>query len=294
MPYTVRWVNAESASSAESVARYFARCAAGLLFATAVVPVVAAPQKPGFVEVELVAEHAVAVPGKPMWIGLSMKHDPGWHTYWKNPGDAGLPTTLAFTLPSGFQAGTIEWPYPRRIPVKQLASYGYEGDVLLPLLLFVPKDAAGAMTLKARADWLVCKESCIPESAELQLQLPVQAAQTPSPNAPRFAAARAALPRPVQGASARAVRSNGQLAVTLTLPQALQVPGDLFLDREDVVEPGPTPQVQVGAGRVQWSSALTVNGKKLAAPARLPAVWVPRAVPAGQPRAVRLDVLLER
>jgi hypothetical protein len=109
----------------------------------------AAAQKPGFVEVELIAEHTAAVPGKPLWIGLSMKHDPGWHTYWKNPGDAGLPTTLSFTLPGGYRAGAIEWPYPQRIQVKQLASYGYEGTVLLPLLLFVPKDATGTVNLMA-------------------------------------------------------------------------------------------------------------------------------------------------
>jgi DsbC/DsbD-like thiol-disulfide interchange protein len=254
----------------------------------------AAAQKPGFVEVELIAEHTAAVPGKPLWIGLSMKHDPGWHTYWKNPGDAGLPTTLSFTLPGGYRAGAIEWPYPQRIQVKQLASYGYEGTVLLPLLLFVPQDATGTVNLTARADWLVCKESCIPESADVQLSLPVQSAQRPGTQAARFVAARAALPRPVQGASASAVRENGQLMVNLTLPEPLRVQGDLFLDREDVVEPGPQPRVKAGAAGVQWMSALTANGKKLAAPVRLPAVWVPRDAVANQPRAVRVDVLLQR
>jgi DsbC/DsbD-like thiol-disulfide interchange protein len=109
----------------------------------------AAPQKPGFVQVELIAEQTAAAPGKPLWIGLSMKHDPGWHTYWKNPGDAGLPTTLAFTLPAGFQVGEIEWPHPERIPVKQLASYGYGDDLVLPLLLFVPKNAQGVATARS-------------------------------------------------------------------------------------------------------------------------------------------------
>jgi hypothetical protein len=82
--------------------------------------------------------------------------------------------------------------------------------------------------------------------------------------------------------------------VNLTLPEPLRVDGDLFLDREDVVEPGPQPQVKAGAAGVQWTSALTANGKKLAAPARLPAVWVPRAAVANQPRAVRVDVMLQR
>jgi DsbC/DsbD-like thiol-disulfide interchange protein len=257
----------------------------------------AAAQKPGFVQVELVAEHAAAVPGKPLWIGLLMKHDAGWHTYWKNPGDAGLPTTLAFTLPAGFQTGAIEWPHPQRIAVKQLASYGYEGELLLPLLLFVPKQAKEAVNITARAEWLVCKESCIPESAELTLALPISAgnqAAATSTHVKRFADARAALPRPVEGARATAARGNGRITIDITLPAALKAPGELFLDREDVIEPGPTPQATVMQDRVQWSSVLTANGKQLAAPARLPAVWVPRTPVAGQPRAVRLEVQLIR
>jgi DsbC/DsbD-like thiol-disulfide interchange protein len=253
-----------------------------------------APQKPGFVQVELVAEHTTATPGKPLWIGLRMQHDAGWHTYWKNPGDAGLPTTLNFTLPAGYRTGPIEWPHPQRIVVKQLASYGYEGDLLLPLLLFVPKQASGKMMLSVKAEWLVCKESCIPEAADLQLTLPVAAQPASSPHAPRFAAARAALPQPIQGATAQAVRDNGRLVVELMLPAALRSAGELFLDREDVVEPGPTPQVRVLQDRVQWSSALTAGGKQLAAPARLPAVWVPREPAAEQPRAVRVQVELAR
>jgi DsbC/DsbD-like thiol-disulfide interchange protein len=275
-------------------ARAWARCAALVLAVFGMASAHGQPQKPGFVQVELIAGQTAFVPGQPAWIGLSMQHDPGWHTYWKNPGDAGLPTTLTFTLPPGVRSGAIEWPHPQRIQVKQLASFGYEGDLLLPLLLFIPKNAAGTVSIAARADWLVCKESCIPEGADLQLRLPVQANAAPSASAAKFAAARAALPQPVQGASARATRDNGRLVVTLTLPQTLQSSGDLFLDREDVVEPGPPPSTSISAGAVQWSSALTVNGKKLAAPARLAAVWVPRAPVSGQPRAVRLEIELVR
>jgi DsbC/DsbD-like thiol-disulfide interchange protein len=255
---------------------------------------IAAPQKPGFVQVELVAEHTAATPGKPLWIGLRMQHHAGWHTYWKNPGDAGLPTTLTVSAPTGYRTGPIEWPHPHRIPVKQLASYGYEGDVLLPLLLYVPKQASGSVTLSAKAQWLVCKESCIPEAADLQLTVPVATQTAASPHAARFVAARAALPQPVQGMNAQAVRDNEKLVVELALPAALRSAGELFLDREDVVEPGPTPQVRMLQNGVQWSSALTAGGKQLAAPARLPAVWVPHTPVAGQPRAVRVHVELVR
>lgn len=258
----------------------------------------ARPQKPGFVEVQLVTEHLSIAPGKPLWIGLSMKHDPGWHTYWKNPGDAGLPTTIQWTLPPGFRAGEIEWPHPQRIPVKQLASYGYGDQILLPLLLFVPRQfTEKQVTLTARADWLVCKESCVPEGADLQITLPVlQKSGTSAPASaykPQFDAARAALPRPVEGTIATAARANGRLNVTLTLPPVLRTAGELFIEREDIVEPGPTPQMQVVGGKVQWSSVLTANGKTMAAPAALKAVWVPAKPPPGAPRAVRLEVNLQ-
>jgi thiol:disulfide interchange protein DsbD len=269
-------------------------CVAAVL-AGVLLPAQAAPQKPGFVQVELIAENTALTPGKPAWIGLSMKHDRDWHTYWKNPGDAGLPTTIQFTLPPGFKAGAIEWPYPQRIPVKQLASYGYSDEILLPLLLFVPRQIAQQqVTLKARADWLVCKESCIPEGADLQITLPLAQVPQASVHKPQFDAARAALPRPVAGASATAVRDGGRLQVRLNLPPALQTAGELFIEREDVIEPGPAPQLQLGGGAVNWSSALTTNGKSLPAPVTLKAVWVMAKPVPGQPQAVRLEINLQK
>ncbi|HNW64023.1 MAG TPA: protein-disulfide reductase DsbD family protein, partial [Piscinibacter sp.] len=70
------------------------------------------------VRAELVA-HAPqgVVAGQPIWLGLSIAHQPHWHTYWKNPGDSGLPTTLQWTLPEGVKAGEIEWPTPKRLPI---------------------------------------------------------------------------------------------------------------------------------------------------------------------------------
>ncbi|WP_354675267.1 protein-disulfide reductase DsbD domain-containing protein [Cupriavidus alkaliphilus] len=68
-----------------------------------------------------------------MWLGLSIQHQPHWHTYWKNPGDSGLATTLSWQLPDGVRAGDIEWPTPQQLPVGPLMNYGYEGQVLLPV-----------------------------------------------------------------------------------------------------------------------------------------------------------------
>ena len=89
----------------------------------------AAPVKTDHVEAELVAERTALVPGVPSTLALRLKIEDGWHTYWRNPGDSGLPTTLAWKLPPGFVASEIEWPPPRALPVGPLVNYGYEGEV---------------------------------------------------------------------------------------------------------------------------------------------------------------------
>jgi DsbC/DsbD-like thiol-disulfide interchange protein len=161
------------------------------------------------VRAELVAHAPEGVaPGKPLQLGLLIEHQPHWHTYWRNPGDSGLPTTLAWQLPAGLTAGEIQWPRPHRLPVGPLVNYGYEGRLLLPVPVQVTQAPAGAnLTIDLRADWLVCKEVCIPESGEFRLQLPVQAAT--AMHGALFDAARAALPKAVSAASSQA-RIDGQ------------------------------------------------------------------------------------
>ena len=84
----------------------------------------------GEVRAELVAHAPDGVgPGKPVWLGLKIEHQPHWHTYWKNPGDSGLPTTLTWQLPAAVRAGDIAWPTPQKLPVGPLMNYGYEGKL---------------------------------------------------------------------------------------------------------------------------------------------------------------------
>ncbi|MFA7665073.1 MAG: thioredoxin family protein [Burkholderiaceae bacterium] len=150
------------------------------------------------VEVELVAEHGAARPGQPLTLGLRIAHDAGWHTYWRNPGDSGLATELALTLPEGFSAGPIQWPAPWRLFIPPLANYGYEDEIVLPLEVDVPAELpAGPVRITGKAFWLMCHELCIPGEAELALSLPVAAADAPPPasrHAALFAAARARMP----------------------------------------------------------------------------------------------------
>lgn len=124
-------------------------------------------------EAELVAAHDAVEPGKPFLVALRLKAKPGWHTYWRNPGDSGQPTSIGWRLPPGFAAGAIRWPVPQRLPIGPLANYGYEGEVLLASEIRVPADAKGTVTLAARARWLVCNpEHCIPEQGDVSLALP--------------------------------------------------------------------------------------------------------------------------
>jgi len=152
----------------------------------------------GHVQARLVSEVRSVQPGSPFWTGVLLKMDPHWHTYWRYPGDSGLPTKIKWKLPAGFSAGDIQWPYPMRIELPPLVSYGYEDEILLPVQLTPPASLKpGAdVTLAARVDWLECAEICIPGKADVSLTLPVgKDASAPDPAAARlFADIRARLP----------------------------------------------------------------------------------------------------
>src|SRR5262252_9290863 len=180
---------------------------ASALLATTLLAVVvaaarAAPVRTEHVEAELIAERTAVVPGQPLTVATRLAMDRGWHTYWRNPGDSGLPTTLAWNLPQGLNAGPIEWAPPHTLPVGPLTNFGYEGEVLLLSNITTAGDLAEGkpVTLAARADWLVCKEICIPEGADLSLTLPVAKVSEVDPRwGGSIASARAALPRPLEG-----------------------------------------------------------------------------------------------
>jgi thiol:disulfide interchange protein/DsbC/DsbD-like thiol-disulfide interchange protein len=191
----------------------------------------AAPVKTEHVTAELVAERSAVQPGESVRIGLRLQHAPHWHTYWRNPGDSGLPTTLRWTLPDGSQAGEIEWPAPKRLPIGPLVNYGYEGELLLPLRYTAPATARAGdtLTLRAHANWLVCKDICIPENATLQLRLPVIAASaTPGGTEHALLFERSATEKaaPISGWVAQVQRAGRDLLLTIETKSAM-APGDL-------------------------------------------------------------------
>lgn len=110
--------------------------------------------------------------GVPFRVGLRLRLAPGWHTYWKNPGDAGVAPSLTLDLPPGAKQSPIEWPAPRRVAEGPVMTYAYTGQVLLPVTVTLPAGAGKAVGIKAHAAYLVCKDLCVPEEASLSLTLP--------------------------------------------------------------------------------------------------------------------------
>ena len=132
--------------------------------------------------VSLISDVDAVQPGSTFRIALRQKLAPHWHTYWKNPGDAGEPTRIALNLPMGASAGPIEWPGPERIEAGAAVSFGYRDEAVLPITVTVPNEvhAGGVFAVEADASWLVCAEQCIPESGSFDLRLPIAAAAQPA------------------------------------------------------------------------------------------------------------------
>jgi thiol:disulfide interchange protein len=170
------------------------------------------------VKAQLAAETAGAAPGSTLYVALVQQIEPRWHTYWRNPGDAGEPPTIAWTLPAGWRAGDIVWPAPKRLPVGPLMNYGYEGEVLLPVPIEVPANAPVGTTarLAAAVKMLVCAEVCVPQDASLSLDVPIVAgapAAEPVWGA-KIAATLAAAPKP-SGLAATYQITGGSLRIAV-------------------------------------------------------------------------------
>ncbi len=235
------------------------------------------------VRAELVAHAPEGVtPGKPLWLGLLIDHQPHWHTYWKNPGDSGLPTTLAWQLPAGVTAGDIAWPTPQKIAVGPLMNYGYEGQLLLPVPVTVSSSFTGhALDIQLRAQWLVCKDVCIPQQGEFALSIPVQASTVM--HSATFAAAQAALPQPAAAAQAYAelVDAAKTLRVTVSgLPAALQGRElAFFAETSGVVEHAARVAARWDGGT--WQAQVPISAQRFASPAQMQAVLAAPGAVAG-------------
>ncbi|MDT8993072.1 protein-disulfide reductase DsbD family protein [Curvibacter sp. APW13] len=195
------------------------------------------------VRAELVAHAPQGLgPGKPLQLGLWLQHQPHWHTYWKNPGDSGLATNLNWTLPAGWTLGDILWPTPAKLPVGTLANYGYEGSVLLPVPVTLPKTAVKGETVKValEASWLVCEKECVPQDGKFVLQLPVATASTA--HADLFATHAQAVPQPLVGKATATPTPQGLRLEVTGLPAAWAGKAlTLLPETPELLEPRTTP-----------------------------------------------------
>jgi thiol:disulfide interchange protein DsbD len=170
------------------------------------------------VKARLVSETGAIGPGQSIWVALELNIRDGWHTYWRNPGDSGQATTLAWTLPPGFTAGDIVWTTPHRFDLPPLVNYGYAGHAVHLVKITAPRElkSGSVALLQAKAGWLVCSDVCIPEDAQLQLKLPTAAgaAAVDSADAALFTAARSDLPSPQPAATGARIQ-DGKLKLTL-------------------------------------------------------------------------------
>ncbi|MGZ0079508.1 protein-disulfide reductase DsbD family protein [Methylomonas sp. YC3] len=151
----------------------------------------------GQVRASLIASHTAVHPGDEILIGVHQQIIPHWHTYWKNPGDSGLPTKIQYQLPAGWSVGEIQWPAPSKIVLGPVVNYGYHDAVTLLSPLRVAEDAKPGTEwpISAKVKWLVCEEACIPQVVELAIQLPVVAKEVAvGPTHPLITAAQNSLP----------------------------------------------------------------------------------------------------
>ena len=148
------------------------------------------------VQADAVANVSAIVPGEPFLVGVRLKMAPDWHTYWRYPGDAGIPTEIKWQLPQGWYAGEIQWPIPLKLTEPgDIQIYGYHDEVLLIQQITPPKTLATVpVKLSAKVNWLVCEKICIPGEATLDLSLPVAATNSPA-NAEPFARFEKQLPK---------------------------------------------------------------------------------------------------
>ena len=182
------------------------------------------------IQPELVAE-GPASPGGEVELAIVMHTQPGWHGYWINPGDAGLPMEIKWKLPKGVVLGPLRFPVPDRLLVAGIVNYVYERDHALLTRLTVPKDAKDVLPLRAEAHWLACTDKvCVPEQGSISLDLPVGTG--PATERARFDEWRRALPRPLASA-AKFSLGEGKIEIAIPLPASVEVGQPYFFPAED-------------------------------------------------------------
>lgn len=247
------------------------------------------------VTAELLLDRSHVRPGDEFRLGLHLRMKKGWHTYWKHAGDSGEPTMIDWVLPDGFTAGPILWPQPRRIFLKPLTTYGYEGEVLLLVPMRAPATAVAGtrVPIKANVYWMVCEKICIPEEVTLAIDVPIDdEPPTPSAASGLFDRSSGSLPAPSEGWDIRAEDRGNRFILRARPPAGYRIdqPGiSFFAATGPVIEYSAPQPVSVRNGELTielTKSPYAPNGvRRLAGVLHAPAGWRP-----GGAVAVEIDV----
>ena len=164
---------------------------------------------------EITADRSAATPGGFYEVGILLKHKPGWHTYWKNPGDVGEATQIEWKLPRNWKIKPLGWPLPKVYKTGELTSYVYDGDVLLPFQLEVPWGTpyGTRATIRAKVSWVACRNICIPQETTLRFSVPIDVASKPSQTSQLFRQAHTDIPEKVRSTSVTAVQDGKRLYI---------------------------------------------------------------------------------
>ena len=202
--------------------------------------------------VTMLADVGSVKPGSRFTVGVLMKMEKGWHTYWVNPGEAGLPTQIEWTLPKGFVAGDIQWPLPNKfIESGEVVTYGYSGETMLLVPVTAPPSLipGSTVSLKANVRWLECERICVPASSAVQLSLSVSALPTSSGNLSLIEKYRRRVPQSLslsQGLILTRETKAGSVNLTLTATE-----GDLVMSANVVPDFYPESLNDIVVGRTQ-------------------------------------------
>ncbi len=203
-----------------------------------------------YIAASLSAESRTPAPGSTVMLAIDMQPKPGWHGYWRNPGDAGVGISLDWSLPDGATLGAMRWPVPEKLVVAGLMNHVFNGDHALLLPLAIPKGLAPGTRLPIRADaqWLACTDKiCVPERGTLTLDLIVGDGAVAPQDRTRFDAWRAKLAVPL-GGQALFQRDGAKLRLSVPLPASVAAPDPWFFAATEEAISYSAPQSAVRNG----------------------------------------------
>lgn len=230
-------------------------------------------QSGGRAEVDLIRGSGGYEPGEALWVGVRMKIEDGWHTYWENPGAGGMRPEINWSLPEGWTAGPLQFPDPISFTTGDLPGFGYEDEVVFPVRLEVPEEFSGAAELVGLFDWLACDDSaCVSGNASVRATWAADGGgAAESDELERW---KKRVPRPREGAALAVDAREAEIALELTLPESIDLAkARVFPATAGVIDDGSAPSFEARGDGV-WTAEVPRHDFASGEPARLDLVIV--------------------